>query len=58
MPTAQRRVTAARPVKIGKSVSAVCVGDVDLDHHQIGRVVGAEPLDMIIDQLFVLVGQM
>ena len=36
-------------IVVGNPVGAVCVGDVDLDHDEVGRVVEGERLDVFVD---------
>lgn len=43
-------------IVIGQRIGAIGVGDIDLDDDEIGRVVGAQQLDMIVDQLRLIVG--
>ena len=48
MKTAEYDVGAARPVMVGDAVSAVRVGDVDLDDDQIRVVVEGERLNVLV----------
>ena len=46
---AERHEHAARPIAIRKAVRAMRIGDVDLDQHEVRRVVGVEARHVLVD---------
>ena len=56
MQPAQRDVAPAGAIVVGDSVSAVRIGDVDLDDHEIGPVVELQPLHVIVNQFDIPIG--
>ncbi len=55
--SAERHEAALGAVVVGDAIRAGGVGDVDLDHDQVGPIVGVEPLDVLVDDHGFVVGR-
>src|SRR5262249_15011747 len=48
MKTAQANKNSFCAVVVGEAIRPVCVGDVDLDHDEVGAVVGSQRLNVLV----------